>query len=83
MSAYVYAITEASVWVDGDHYTTHVDQAWESNHPFVKARPDLFRSDPADPKVRVSEPEVEQATAAPGEKRTTKRTTKRAARNAD
>lgn len=39
------------------------------DHPLVKARPELFRSTP--PGV-VQEP-VEQATAAPGEKRATRR----------
>lgn len=39
------------------------DQPWPRTHPLVRARPQLFGSPPA----------VEQASAAPGEKRTVRR----------
>jgi hypothetical protein len=49
-------------------------QAWDSKHPFVKERPDLFAADPPDVILHgLQEQPVEQATAAPGEKRQTRR----------
>lgn len=50
----------------------HEGEAWYADDPFVKARPDFFGEDP--PKIRGerSAP-VESASAAPGEKRATKR----------
>lgn len=46
-------------------------QAWDPSDPLVKAFPDLFAADGR--VVHRSVPAVEQATAAPGEKRTTRR----------
>lgn len=58
-------------------------EAWWASDPFVKARPDLFVSTPANvrgqrgvktsPAAKVMLPEIEQATAAPGVKRQVKR----------
>lgn len=56
---------------------------WDAEDPLVKAHPDLFTDDPAvglassvhrqaPPRVFVG-PDVEQATAAPGEQRNTRR----------
>lgn len=42
-------------------------EAWNANHPFVKARSDLFDKQPDPEFVRGGE--IERATAAPGEKR--------------
>jgi hypothetical protein len=42
-------------------------EAWVADDPFVLAHPNLFRADPANPKR--TRPAVEQATAAPGERR--------------
>lgn len=68
---YVYAITECVAYTDkGVRVVTHVDEPWLADDPAVKALPHLFRDDPFDP--RGTQP-IEQATAAPGEKRTTKR----------
>lgn len=72
MSSYVYAKTTCSVkWgkrvvrvVGGD--------VWHAGDPFVKAHPDLFNREPTVVRgERPKEGPVEQATAAPGEKRTT------------
>lgn len=49
-------------------------ELWAANDPFVKVRPDLFGAQPE--RVRRTMPAqapVEQASKAPGEKRTTKR----------
>jgi hypothetical protein len=49
-------------------------EPWAANDPFVKARSDLFGAQPE--KIRRTVPMVpivEQASKAPGEKRTTKR----------
>lgn len=72
---YVYANCEAVVYENGLRIQLVVDQIWEANDPLVKARPDLFSTEPR--KVnRTSAPKaapVESASAAPGEKRTTRR----------
>lgn len=49
-------------------------EAWDASDPIVRERPDLFAADPS--KVRSSRTDsgdVEQATASPGEKRSTRR----------
>lgn len=54
-------------------------QVWYADHPIVAAHPDLFSDEPLEILPRgweppvVEEPKVEQATRAPGEKRTTRR----------
>lgn len=69
MSTYVYGATEASTWLDGNHYSVHVDQAFPADHPLVKAQPSLFNDEPFNPGARDQAPVVEQATQAPGETR--------------
>ena len=73
MSRYVFAATSVSVRVPGQTYPVPVrrGEVWFAEDPFVKAYPDLFSEHP--PRARGTEPEVEQASAAPGEKRTTRR----------
>lgn len=44
------------------------DDEYDDNHPFVKARPDMFVDIQDNPR-RIMAPTVEQATAAPGEMR--------------
>lgn len=52
---------------------------WHADHPVVASHPDLFSEDPPEILPRnweapaKPEPKVEQATAAPGEKRTARR----------
>lgn len=49
-------------------------EPWAAGDPFVKARPDLFGDQPERIRRTVpAMPVVEQASKAPGEKRTTKR----------
>lgn len=60
---YVFARVNAYV---GDILVKEGD-VWDASDPFVKANPSLFDDSPR--RVRRSTPEVEAATAAPGEKR--------------
>ncbi|HEY9371529.1 hypothetical protein [Streptomyces sp.] len=70
----------------GVHVLIRAGEHWPATDPIVKAHPKLFSRDPkiglrvsapldegADAEVKV-EPAVETATAAPGEKRSTRRT---------
>jgi hypothetical protein len=64
---YVYALKSASV-NHGELAVTVVEgQVWDGNDPFVKAHSDLFSDMPA--RVHRTIPLVEEATAAPGVKR--------------
>ena len=71
---YKYANTTGVVYENGKRLALEVDQIWNATDPFVKARPDLFSDAPDFVNSTVAP--VEQATAAPGEKRTTKRVRK-------
>lgn len=44
-------------------------EVWDADDPIVRRHPNAFRARPLDVHVRRSTPPVEQATAAPGEKR--------------
>ncbi len=69
---YVFANCDAVAYEDGKRLQLVKDQIWDANDPFVKARPDLFSPSPK--KVNRTTPApVEAASAAPGEKRATKR----------
>jgi hypothetical protein len=74
--AYVFATATVSVREPGSKYPTSVPQgsAWFADCPLVESHPDLFSPDPPEvfPRGWQSQP-VEQATAAPGELRTTGR----------
>lgn len=68
---YVFAVSSASVgWNDGLVRLFEGD-VWRADDPFVKAHPRFFSSVPV--RVHSVAGVVEQATAAPGEKRQTKR----------
>lgn len=72
----VFARATTSVRAPGSKYPTsvHVNEPWYAEHPLVLANPDLFADQPAEILPRGwSPPVVEQATAAPGEKRATRR----------
>ena len=73
--SYVYANCDAVAYEDGKRLQVVRDQIWDAGDPFVKARPDLFSTEPR--KVNRTVPAmgnvVESATAAPGEKRSTRR----------
>jgi hypothetical protein len=58
------AKSEFAVEIGGVPTVVHKDELVREGHPLLKGRADLF--EPYEPKVRF---DVEQATAAPGEKR--------------
>ena len=65
---------------DGGRHTVHGGQHWAAGDPVVAAAPDgLFSPDArygvsySVPPAELAEPPVEQATAAPGERRSTRR----------
>jgi hypothetical protein len=73
MSGYVWATGDAVVQVGK---VRAVIKRGECRHDWdhvVKSRPELFSSEPTVVVRAVGDPPVEQATAAPGEKRSTRR----------
>ena len=77
-SPYVFAKATFSIREPGSKYPTTVLQgsAWYSDSPLVVMSPDNFSEQHPDPQPRgwkSATADVEQATAAPGEKRTTGR----------
>jgi len=56
-----------STILDGESLFVQKGELVHSGHPLLKGREDLF--DPADNFGRFDRPEVEEATAAPGQKR--------------
>lgn len=67
---YVFATSTCAVRWEGGVVRLHAGDAWPADDRFVKARGDLFAEHPT--VIRRTEV-VEQATARPGEKRTTRR----------
>lgn len=65
----VYAVYTA--WVS-DNVVIHEDEAWPADHPIVREFPDAF-TDVVPESIRRGQAPVEQATAAPGERRNTPR----------
>jgi hypothetical protein len=79
----VYATATTHVTTDnGARIVVHKGQHWPANDPVVRAQPSLFSDDPRYGMAYSVEPagydappgEVEQATAAPGERRSRTRT---------
>ncbi len=70
----VYALRHATVFIGPvPHRLRAGDPRWKSD-PVVKAKPELFTSDPPTPDhPNPAARSVEQATAAPGEKRAVRR----------
>jgi hypothetical protein len=76
----VYATTTAYIpLTDGGRILVRAGSHWPADDPVVVAQPSIFSADPryglsftAEPidEKRAPEPPIEQATAAPGEKRT-------------
>ena len=69
---YVFAQTSAAVRWGTSALTIHTGDPWPADDPFVKAHPAFFAPTPPPGVLRYTEPpqaDVEQATAAPGEKR--------------
>lgn len=71
MASIVVAQETVHVSHAGQRWRITRGDAWDATDPLVKAFPDLFASDAR--VVHRSERGVEQATAAPGEKRKTRR----------
>lgn len=73
---YVYVRDTCVVRLNGEAVYLQRGDIWDDRDPTVRARPEFFTSDP--PRITTtpgwSPPaEVEQATAAPGERRSTRR----------
>lgn len=71
----VYAKANSNVFAAGIPVSISVGQHWRADDPVVKAYPEMFTDDAryglsSTVPVPADEPAVEQATAAPGEKRT-------------
>ena len=70
----VVALQTSTVYSGGRYpLTVRRGEAWDAESPVVKANPALFSADPADAAGAVAR-EMEQATAAPGEKSRARRT---------
>ena len=74
----VYALSDTGVVLpSGVYVKIHPGEHWPASDPVVRAHPHLFTTDPYRVGLRISAPledaPVEAATAAPGEKRGTKR----------
>jgi hypothetical protein len=70
----VYATTNAVVPLPGGgQHVVRAGTHWPADDPIVKAQPSLFSSDPAYGLNYSARPEVEQVTAAPGERRAVRR----------
>lgn len=75
-----YPVTDASLpLLGGGSAFIRRGQHWSADDPIVREHPDMFSDDPrygltySVPPPEMSEPPVEQATAAPGEKRSVRR----------
>jgi len=71
----VFALDTSSMREPGSKYptTVHKGSAWYADSPLVVAHPDMFAAKPPEVFPRNWVSPVEQATAAPGEKRATRR----------
>jgi hypothetical protein len=67
MGKYVYAVATAAVGFDGGVIRLTRGQVWFANHPLVKQAPDFFSEEPP-----IVHGVVEDATAEPGKKRSTR-----------
>ena len=74
MAGIVYATQTVTTFSNGAKVRVVKDDPWRADDPFVSERPDLFGDEPDDVVGT-----VEQATATPGERRSTKRAAKKAA----
>lgn len=76
----VYPINDATLTLaDGSVFVVRRGQHWSTEDAVVREKPDAFSTDPryglafSTPPPEMSEPPVEQATAAPGERRNVRR----------
>lgn len=70
---YVHPKTTCVVAYKGERVRLNPNQTWYADDPFVKAHPGFFADDPVNVSRSSGYRPVEQATAAPGEKRATRR----------
>ena len=63
----------STVTEDGIPVSMNAGDIWDASDPFVKSHPALFSTTPPLVRRTTAERVIEQATAAPGEKRTTNR----------
>lgn len=73
---YKYVAATCVVYENGRRYPLVVNDVWDADDPLVASRPDLFVDSPPKVHKSVVDAPVETATAAPGEKRVTKRAAK-------
>lgn len=76
----VYAVNDATLTLaNGARFTVYRGQHWSAADPVVQEKPDAFTTDPryglafSTPPPEMADPPVEQATAAPGERRNVRR----------
>lgn len=76
----VYPVTDATLTLaDGSVFVVRRGQHWPVEDRVVREKPDAFSDDPryglaySTPPAEMADPPVEQATAAPGEKRNLRR----------
>lgn len=67
MADHVFAASTCAIRGAGGVVRLRIGDAWPADDPVVQAHPELFSEGPT--VVKRSQPAVEQATAAPGEKR--------------
>lgn len=67
--AIVYPTAVTTVLWNGGKVRLRPDQQWPVDDPFVRARPEFFSNKPQVLARSESEPVIERATAAPGERR--------------
>jgi hypothetical protein len=69
---FVFARESLSFWLGSERFYVKRNQPFEATHPAVLANPDVFQDEPLDAVLAPERP-IEQASAAPGEKRATRR----------
>ena len=76
----VYPVNDATLTLaNGAQATVRRGQHWSAADPVVREKPDAFTTDPryglafSTPPAEMADPPVEQATAAPGERRNVRR----------
>jgi len=74
--SYVYPNCVTVVLYEGGRVRLNPEQKWDSDDPFVKARPEFFSADPRNVAHSAGFEPVERATRAPGEMRPTRRSPK-------
>jgi len=75
MTRYVYGAATVAASYEGSSILVSAGAIWDADDPFVKLHPELFCDHPSPDAVNrtVSRELIEQATAAPGKRRTTRR----------